>query len=165
MQNDQINLIDKMFEYNLWANTQLIELCSGLVDAQLDAEIEGAFGRIQPTLVHLIQAEGGYLNRVTGSRPWADDLEWDSLSMNDLLAMAQLSGNQLMAIASKANPATRHEVEYQGDSFLFFNWTVLLQALYHGIEHRTQIKMLLTQLGVAHPELAAWDYVASLAAE
>jgi uncharacterized damage-inducible protein DinB len=38
----------------------------------------------------------------------------------------------------------------------------LLQALYHGIEHRTQIKMLLTQIGFAHPELAAWDFMDSL---
>ena len=78
MQNNQINLIDKMFEYNLWANTQLIELCSYLVDEQLETEFEGVFGRIHPTLVHIIRAEGGYLNRLVGSRPWADDLEWDA---------------------------------------------------------------------------------------
>ncbi len=162
MRNNQINLIDKMFEYNLWANTQLIELCSDLVDAQLETEIEGGFGRIHPTLVHIIRAEGGYLNRLTGSRPWADDLEWDNMPMSDLLAKAQLSGNQLIAIASKANPATPHTVKHQGKQFRFFNWTVLLQALYHGIEHRTQIKILLTQLGLAHPELAAWDYMESL---
>ena len=34
----------------------------------------------------------------------------------------------------------------------------MLQTIYHGIEHRTQIKMMLTKLGVEHPELAAWDF-------
>jgi len=165
MQDDQIKLLDKMFEYNLWANTQLIKTCSRLVDEQLEIEIAGVFGRIQPTLVHIIRAEGGYLNRLTGARPWADDLEWDSMPMSDLLAKAQLSGNQLISIASKANPTIRHEIELQGKPYHFFNWTVLLQALYHGIEHRTQIKILLTQLGVPHPELAAWDYVESLLSE
>ena len=164
MQSNQIKLIDKMFEYNLWANTQLIELCSGLVDEQLEVEIEGGFGRIHPTLVHLIRAEGGYLNRLTGTRPWTDedDLEWDRLSMGDLLAKAQLSGEQLIAVAGKVNPETRHDIELQGKPYHFFDWTVVLQALYHGIEHRTQIKILLTQLGVEHPELAAWDYMSSL---
>lgn len=165
MQNNQINLIDKMFEYNLWANTQLIEICSDLYDEQLQTEIEGVYGRIHPTLVHLIRAEGGYLNRITGSRPWADDLEWNHMPMSDLLEKAQMSGNQLVAIAGKADPATRHDAEWQGNPFHFYNWTVLLQALYHGIEHRTQIKFLLTQLGVAHPELAAWDYMELLLSE
>ncbi len=162
MQNNQINLIDKMFEYNLWANTQLIKLCDKLSNEQLDMESEGVFGRIQPTLVHIIRAEGGYLARVTGSRPWADDLDWDTMSMSSLLEKAKLSGERLIATASQADPAVRHDVVWQDEQLHFFNWTVLLQALYHGIEHRTQIKILLTQLGVEHPELAAWDYVESL---
>ena len=162
MKNNQINLTKKMFEYNLWANTQLIEICNALVDEQLEIEIDGVFGRIHPTLVHLIRAEGGYLNRLAGSRPWADDLEWDNMPMRGLLAKAQLSGNQFIAIAGTANPGTRHDIESEGKQIHFFNWTLLLQALYHGIEHRTQIKFMLTKLGVAHPELAAWDYLDSL---
>ena len=162
MTNNQINTLDKMFEYNLWANTQLIELCGKLTDEQLEMEIEGVFGRIQPTLVHLVRAEGGYLNRLTGSRPFADDLDWDDMPIGELLAKAQLSGAQLIAVASKVDPAKQHVVDFQGKQFQFFNWTVLLQALYHGIEHRTQTKILLTQLGVEHPELAAWDYTESL---
>ncbi|MFQ5435016.1 MAG: DinB family protein [Anaerolineae bacterium] len=164
MPNNKSKLIDKMFEYNLWANTQLIELCSGLDDAQLDAEAEGVYGRIQPTLVHIVRAEGGYLNRVTGARPFPDNLDWDNMPMSDLLALAQKSGEQLVAIASKTDPDIRHEIEIQGNPYHFHNWTALLQALYHGIEHRTQIKFLLTQLGVSHPELAAWDFMGSLMA-
>lgn len=162
MQNNLINPIDKMFEYNLWANTQLIALCKGLNEDQLDVEVEGAYGRIHPTLVHLVRAEGGYLNRLTGSRPWAEDLDWDNLPMSELLNKARISGKQLIEVASKVDPATPHVVDFEGEQIRFFNWTVLLQALYHGIEHRTQVKILLTQLGVAHPELAAWDYVESL---
>ncbi|MCP5096427.1 MAG: hypothetical protein GY943_12815 [Chloroflexi bacterium] len=165
MQNNQINSVTKMFEYNLWANTQLITLCNDLVADQLEAEVEGGFGQIHPTLVHIVRAEGGYLNRMTGSRPWADDLDWDNMSMSELLAKAQLSGEQLITIASKVDPAIRHDIEFQGEPYHFFNWTVVLQALYHGIEHRTQIKILLTQLGVEHPELAAWDYMDSLTSQ
>ncbi|MDJ0753848.1 MAG: DinB family protein [Ardenticatenaceae bacterium] len=158
MENHQEILIDKMFEYNLWANIQLIELCGRLSEEQLAVEAEGVFGKIHPTLVHLVQAEGGYLNRVTGSRPWADDLDWDSMTMQDLLEMAKLSGRQLLAIASKTDPTVRHDTQLDGQPWHFFNWTVVLQALYHGIEHRTQIKFLLTKLGVVHPDLDAWDY-------
>ncbi len=162
MKSDQSMLIDKMFEYNLWANVQMIELCSGLGDEQLTVEAVGVFGRVQPILIHLIQAEGGYLNRLTGSRPWADDLNWDHMSFSDLLEKAQLSGRQLIEIATKVDPSIQHEVELQGNPFRFYNWTVLLQALYHGIEHRTQLKFLLTKLGVTHPDFSVWDYTESL---
>lgn len=164
MENNQIKTLDKMFEYNLWANTSLIKICSTLIDEQLEAEVEGVFGRIHPTLVHLVQAEGGYAKRLSGSPLWADDLDWDNMSMSDLLAKVQLSGQRLIEIASQADPTRKHEAEHLGMPVYFFDWTVILQAMYHGIEHRTQIKILLTQLGVEHPDLAAWDYVESLPA-
>ena len=158
----KVNVIDKMFEYNLWANTTLIKLCSGLTDEQLQVEVVGVFGQIQPTLVHLVRAEGGYLNRLTGAPLWADDLDWEAMSMDDLLQNAQLSGNKLIDVASEIDPEVIHTVDFPNFKGQFFNWTVVLQALYHGIEHRTQIKSLLTKLGVEHPELAAWDYTVSL---
>jgi len=165
MQNDPGNLIDRMFEYNLWANRRLIEVCIHLTDEQLEVERDGAYGRIQPTLVHMLRAEGNYLRRITGSYPWGEDPDWGNLKMSDLLTLAQQSGSRLVEIASKTDPAVHHEVGARSGQLGFFNWTVLLQALYHGIEHRTQIKFLLTKLGLEHPELAAWDYVESLTSE
>ena len=165
MENNNINLIDKLFEYNLWANTQLIELCSELDKKQLEASAEGVFGELELTLQHIVRAEGGYLNRMTGSRPWADDLDWSQVSMDELLEKARISGEKLVEIAGQVDPATPHSVEWQGQQFHFFNWTVLTQVLYHGIEHRTQAKVILTQLGIEHPELDAWHYTESTLAK
>ena len=155
---DQANLIDKMFEYNLWANSELIKLSGTLSDEQLAAEVEGVYGSIQPTLVHIIAAEGRYLRRLTGTQLWGNDVDWRNLSLDELLEMAQQSGSGLIAAASAVDPAVRHD----DGSGHFYNWTVVLQALYHGIEHRTQIKHILTHLGVEHPELAGWDFGESL---
>lgn len=155
------NTLDNMFAYNLWANEQLIALCAGLSAEQLTVEADGVFGRIHPTLVHLVRAEGGYLNRLTGSRPFADDLDWDNMPFSTMLELAQLSGRKLVEAASAADPTVQHTVHYEEGTLHFFNWSVLLQALYHGIEHRTQVKVLLTKLGVQHPDLDAWDYVES----
>jgi hypothetical protein len=38
----------------------------------------------------------------------------------------------------------------------------LAQAFSHGMEHRTHIKVLLTHLGVEHPDLSLWNFVESL---
>lgn len=157
-----IKTLDKLFEYNLWANTSLIKIYSGLAGDQLEVEVEGVYGRIHPTLVHLVQAEGGYVGRLTGSPVWPDDLDWENMPMSELLEKAQQSGTRLVEIVSGADSTKQHSAEHLGMPVYFFNWTIILQAMYHGIEHRTQIKILLTQLGVEHPDLAAWDYVESL---
>ena len=161
--SEHVNPIDKMFEYNLWANVKLIELCRTLSEEQLQVEVEGVYGRIQTTLAHLVGAEGGYLSRLTGKRPWADDLDIDSMPLDELLDLAKISGAKLIEVASQVDAAKQHDIIAPwGAPFKFFNWTVILQALYHGIEHRTQVKSMLTKLGVEHPELAAWDYTETL---
>jgi uncharacterized damage-inducible protein DinB len=165
MQDRQSDLINKMYEFNLWANTQLIELCAGLEEEQLEAEVDGVYGRIRPTLTHLIRSEGGYVRRLSGSPFWAEDLEWNDVPWSELLERAQLSGSKLLAIAAAADPSIRHIVEVRGEPYHFFNWTVLLQALYHAIEHRTQVKVMLTKAAVPHPNLAAWDFVETLTSE
>ena len=165
MEDKHGKLIEKMFEFNLWANEQLIELCAGLDEEQLETEAEGVYGRIWPTLAHLVRAEGGYARRVSGTPMWAEDLDWDDVSFGELLERAQLSGKRLIELAAAADPETRHDVEVRGEPFHFFNWTVLLQALYHGIEHRTQVKFLLTKASVDHPNLAAWDFVEAISPE
>lgn len=162
MSDNTTYMFDKLFEYNLWANLYIIELCSTLDEQQLGVELNGVFGRIKPTISHIVQAEGGYINRLTGSRPWADELDWEGMSMGELLDMAKISGKRLLEIASQAEPETPHAVEFQGIAFTFFNWTVALQALYHGIEHRTHIKLLLTELGIEHNDLSIWAYTDTL---
>lgn len=156
------NPLKKMFEYNLWANVEIIEFCMGLSEEQLAVEVDGVYGRIQTTLAHLLNSEGGYLNRMTGTRPWEDALDLQSLSLEELLPLAKRSGNRLVEIAAEVDFAHSHTITAPwGKPFTFFNWTVVLQALYHGIEHRTQIKILLTKLGIEHSDLSAWSYLES----
>lgn len=158
--NPQATTIDKMFEYNVWANTEMVKICSQLTDEQLQTTIEGTAGTIRQTLEHLIGAEAYYLFHLSGELLWdLDEEEWSNKTMEDFLQMIQQSGTKLVAIASQSDPNQRHDrILKNGQPYHFFNWTSALQAIYHGIEHRTQIKMILTKLGIEHPELAAWDF-------
>ena len=159
MSNLQADLIDKYFEYNLWANTEMLKICSTLSDAQLKTTIEGTAGNIRKTLEHLIGSESYYLYHISGELLWdSDEEDWSGKTMAELLEMAQTSGTKLLAHASQADPHVRHDRVIDIGPYHFFNWTSMLQTIYHGIEHRTQIKMMLTKLGVEHPELAAWDF-------
>ena len=103
-------MLTKMFEYNLAANIRMIELCMQLTKEQLTVEAAGVYGRIQPMLVHIVRAEGGYLGRLTGERPWPEDFDMDSLSLAELLEKAKLSGSKLIDIVDGVDPTQSHTV-------------------------------------------------------
>ena len=166
--------IDKMFEYNLWANTTIIKLCQQLDDEQLAFEIDGAHGGIRQFLAHMIFAESYYIWTLTGTSFWEDNFnlakvprEWVELPLETLLDRAQLTGNKLIEVASKTNPDVRHDATPDDATpfpydFTFFNWSILAQAVSHGVEHRTHIKVLLSQLGIEHIDFSVWSYMHTL---
>lgn len=156
--NHQTHIIDEMFKYNLWANTTMFDICSQLSHEQLQVEAEGVYGRILPLLTHIVRGENAYIRHLTGNPIWGAEFDWDSQSLEDLKAMAQQTGNRLIEIASNTVPTVEHFFEEDGLKYRFESSTVVIQALYHGIEHRTQMKVLLTKIGVEHPEMAGWDF-------
>ncbi len=57
------------FRYNLWANQRLLDACEQLSDEQLDATMNGIFGSVRGTLMHLFSSEEGYARSLTGEAP------------------------------------------------------------------------------------------------
>lgn len=154
--------IEKQFDANLWANIELGTLCTTLDEEQLAVEAEGVYGRIQPLLAHIVSAEGNYLRDLAGTNPWSEITDWDGLSLAELLEMAKQSGAALRKAASHLEPTKRIEYEDDDEYAVFAMWTVANQAILHGIEHRTQIKVLLTKLGVEHSGLSVWEFASSI---
>ncbi len=154
--------IDKMFEFNLWTNLEVLNICQDLDDSQLSFEVDGAFGGIRSFLTHIIRSEDYYISLLTGSRLFEDDLNWENLSIDTIRERIQLSGQRLIDIASTTDPDIPHERVLHDQPLIFHNWMVLLQAYLHGIEHRTHIKVLLTHVGIEHHDLSLWDYMATL---
>ena len=156
--NKQAYIIDEMFKYNLWANTTMFDICGQLNEEQLQVEADGVFGRILPLLRHIVRGENAYIRHLTNNPIWGADFDWEARSLQELTEMAQQTGKRLIEIASQTDPTVEHFFEEDGLKYRFESSTVVIQALYHGIEHRTQMKVLLTKLGVEHPEMAGWDY-------
>ena len=154
--------IDRQFEANLKANVELIALCATLTEEQLAVEVEGIFGRIKPLITHIVQGEGNGLRDLSGTNPWPDDTDWDSLSMEQLLEMARQSGTALCDYARQTDPDQIIRFEDENEVAEFKAWVLLNAEIHHGIEHRTQIHALLTKLGVPHPRQDPWSFADSL---
>ena len=149
-------VLRKLYEYNDWANLRLIEACSLLTDEQLDAMPNASTkGSIRVTLWHLMASQQRYVSRLTGEEPRFD---WQGPpSFGELREAAVTTGKRLRALAEEEPRATL-KTQFDGIDRLVEPWVVMLQAVYHGGEHREQVKSMLTALGITPPEIEGWTY-------
>src|SRR6266516_4722097 len=90
------------FKYNLWANLRLLDACSHLSDAHLDATTTGTFGSVRETLKHMLAAEEGYARALTGKIPTPplEDLTHFP-DFDELRRRAKGSGEALITVAEQ----------------------------------------------------------------
>jgi len=150
--------LQSLFRHNLWANITIFETCSKLSDEQLDSMVIGTYGSIRDTLIHIAQAERSYLHRLrTGQRfPQKEDEPIPSLI--ELLEMVQKSGEGLIEVAPTIQTGDTVEVNWDGESRSIPNTLILTQAINHATEHREQIKVMLSQIGIQPPEVDGWTF-------
>ena len=151
------------FHYNLWANRQLLDACSRLSDAQLDFSIQGVYGSVRQTLLHLFTSEEGYVQRFdfAGSAPQPPLKALTTFpGFDELRRRAERSGKALITIVEQAD--LNEVLHLDGGTYDAKLIIVMIQAVHHGIDHRSQIATLLSQQGIALPALDAWAYNDSL---
>ncbi len=148
--------LKQIVEHNNWANLRIIKACEGLTDQQLDAEPSASTkGSIRVTLWHLMAAQQRYVWRVTAVEP---RFKWEAPpSFVELREAAVITGHQLLKIAEDA-PQSLVKTEFEGTDYVVESWVVMVQTIYHGGEHREQIKSMLTALDVTPPEIDGWMF-------
>jgi uncharacterized damage-inducible protein DinB len=147
--------IHHLFGYNRWATGQILEAAGNLTMAQFVAEDDTPFGSIRNELVHLLGVQQGWIEiaraNLTSNDHISPDLEFENYA--DLEAVVGLW----------------HEVESLTDDFLAtlepdeltrtivarFDWgdmsaplwVTLMHVVNHGTQHRSEVAMMLTNLG------------------
>jgi uncharacterized damage-inducible protein DinB len=147
------------FKYNLWANLRLLDVCVNLDDTQLDMTLEGTYGSIRKTLMHIIAGEEGYVQRFTGKRLAQPLWEVDHFpGFDELCQRVRQSGEGLITIAEQFHPDHVLHLTYNGQDYAVPAILVLIQAISHGSDHRSQIATLLSQQHLTSPEVDGWAY-------
>lgn len=151
------SVITHLFRHNRWANLAMFEACRDLGDGELDTSVDGTYGSLRATLLHLARSEAGYTHRLTGApRLIARDAQYPGLET--LLSVLDQSGRALESIADSVGTERTIRVEYDGGPTDVPAFVILLQAVNHATEHRIHIATILTQLGRTPPELDLWSY-------
>jgi uncharacterized damage-inducible protein DinB len=150
--------LDMLFRHNLWANTILFELCAGLSEEQLSFSIPGTFGSIGKTLAHIAFSERSYLHRITSGKPYPRPKDAPAPTWAELQEMIRQSGEGLLTAAPRVQAQDSLEVDWDGSPRQVPATLFLTQSINHATEHRAQVMVMLTQLGIQPPDLDGWSY-------
>ena len=149
----------ELIRYNNWANAQIIVLCQQLTAEQLAAAAPGVYGTIHRTLGHMIRAEADYIGRIIGKR-LQPPFKWeDSPAVAELATFAEQMAEALLDVAQRTPPTQMVHEEEDGLTMDYQARHLFMQAINHGIEHRTNITTILAGLGIATPEIDGWGYL------
>lgn len=146
--------------HNAWATAQVLQSLRGLDDAALTATVPGTYGTILETIQHLIDAEAGYVYRLTGAwttHPWKDDAY---VGLDLLTERAAILGVTLERFLAEPWDSDTHG-EARGDDGTVFGvpaGVFLTQLIHHANEHRAHICTILGALGHEVPDVSAWGY-------
>lgn len=153
------SVLAALFAHNTWANLKLLDFCAGLSDEQLDTTAIGCFGSIRATLQHIIGAEVSYVKRVNGRLPAQVPARDEFAGFEVLKDAARWAGDELLLLALSAREDTLVQERSRQGPVEYRLATLIVQALTHSTEHRTQISAIITQLGMEPPDMSGWVYM------
>jgi uncharacterized damage-inducible protein DinB len=146
------------FAHHVWASIRVLDACATLDDEQRATTVPGTYGTILATLRHLVDGDVFYLNVLNGGEPEPFDKDASDIPALRLVMEAHNSAWQKL-IARDLESATV-VVEYEDSGYETHAplGIRLAQALYHGIDHRSQVCTALTSIGIEPPGIEVWDY-------
>jgi uncharacterized damage-inducible protein DinB len=139
-------------EYHLWANQLLLNAVNVLPEEKQKQEIASSFSSIYKTVLHLLDAESIWWQRLKLQERISRPSDQFSGSMKELCDLL-LQQNRLWKewIGTAGEHQLQHQFKYQNskrESFKQPVYEMLLHLFNHGTYHRGQLVTLLRQLGV-----------------
>jgi uncharacterized damage-inducible protein DinB len=156
------SVLVELYKHNLWANLCLFDACAPLPVETLDTAIEGTYGTIRQTLAHIANAERGYVARIREEDRPASLPE--TAGVDEMRERVRRSGEAMIAIAEETDADRPVQTVFQGKPYALPLSILLIQAINHATDHRSQICTILTQQGVEPPDLQGWAYLDVLTA-
>lgn len=147
--------LDRLIDYNTWANQGLLDFLSGMPPETLDLTSGGVYGTIRETFEHLLSSEMGYSRRLAPPPPRDLPERPEHPDLATLLAMQAESAARLTDLVDTLpEPATRIETS----SGMRAAATILTQLVMHGVEHRGHVGTILGANGIEPPDLDSWAH-------
>ena len=142
--------LQALFEYSNWANEKFFDVLSQLTDEQFIRPVAGSYGSIRNTLVHVLSAEWGWLDRCGGTA------RGPALNPSDYPTLASVRSCSREVeeyvrefLASLRDQDLERSVEFSignGPKQVMRLGELMHHAAIHGVHHRGQVALLLRSL-------------------
>jgi uncharacterized damage-inducible protein DinB len=154
------DVLRSMFEHHLWATEVLIEHLEGLPAEQLEVSVPGTYGSMIDTLTHMVDGDTRYLQRLRDpSPPLAEDrvgIQLSQLRSEMPEHRRRWDGALTDLEAGRLHSSILGRDDYPDTDAA--ESMLLIQAIHHGNDHRTQICSTLGALELPLPEIDGWDF-------
>src|SRR6266508_3502926 len=153
-------VLRSMYEHHLWATGVLIEHLDRLPAEQLDASVPGTYGSMIDTLTHMIDADSRYLLRLRDPAPPPPE-DRVGIPLAQLRSEMPEHGRKWDEALTDLAAETLHAAILGRDDYPDTEPAesmLLIQAIHHGNDHRTQICSTLGALELPLPDIDGWDF-------
>jgi uncharacterized damage-inducible protein DinB len=145
--------LEDVYDYGYWANGKLFDVISQLTPEEFTRSVAGSYESIRNTMVHILSAEAGWLDRCGGPArgpklnpadfPTVESVTeaWNRVEANVREFLAKLKDEDLV-----------REIEFsfsEPEKYSMPLGELMHHAAIHAVHHRGQVAMLLRLLGRA----------------
>jgi len=143
--------LEMLYDYGYWANKRVFEALLRLGSGQFTKSMPSGHGSIRNTLVHVLSAEAGWLDRSGGPKrgprlnpddyPTVESLieSWNRVEVQVREFLNTLNDQDLVRSVEYLNDRGEKRAMPLGE--------LLQHAANHGAHHRGQVAMMLRELG------------------
>src|SRR5262245_44404638 len=145
--------LETLFDHGYWANRKLFEVASQLTPEQFTQPLAGGDGSVRNTMVHMLNAEWGWLDRCGGRARGAplDPVDYPTVAaLVETWIQVEASVREFLSTLRDEDLARHVEFAIGGmDKRSMPLGEVLQHAANHGGRHRGQVSLRLRLLGYA----------------
>lgn len=143
--------LETLFDYSYWANDGLRDVSSQMTAEQFTRPVAGSYGSVRNTMVHMLSAEWGWLERCGGAArgPALKPDDYPTVtSVFDRWHYVETRVREFVATLRDQDLGRVVEFAIGGGSRQSMALGQLLHhAAIHGVHHRGQVALLLRTLG------------------
>lgn len=141
-----------LYDYSYWANRRLHAPLAALTAEEFTRDVAGAWASVRNTLVHMMSAEGGWLERAGGPKRGAP-LKGEAFPTFDAVAAYWAMQEQKVRtfLAAQDDASLQERLQYTIPQLSFSGvlsrGEMLHHAVNHNVHHRGQVMLLIRALG------------------
>ncbi len=145
--------LQRRFEYGYWANRKLFGVVAQLTPEEFTRDVAGSYGSVRNTLVHMMSAEWGWIDRCGGPAR-GPALKADDYANFEALVEKWLTveGYVYEFLAGLGDGDLDRVIQFSfggGQTYAMPVGVLLEHAATHSVHHRGQVALLLRTLGHA----------------